>query len=71
MYFYDTCALMNMGESAFDEPFMISVQTLIELESIKTDRRKDEQTKHKARFITRRLSNCDKDKATVVYTKKF
>ena len=56
MYFYDTCALLNMGDAAFDENFIISAQTLIELENIKYDKRKDESAKAKAR-ITSRLLN--------------
>lgn len=72
MYFYDTCALMNMGESAFDEPFMISAKTLSELESIKTDRRKDEQTRYKARHASRLLDENESSKEiTVVYTHNF
>lgn len=72
MYFYDTCALMNMGESAFDEPFMISAKTLSELESIKTDKRKDEQTRYKARHSSRLLSEHESSKdITVVYTRDF
>lgn len=43
LYFYDTCALLNMGEAAFDEHFIISAQTLIELEDIKTSRKRTKQ----------------------------
>ena len=39
--FYDTCALLNLGVKAFDEPFVVAMQTLRELESIKTSRNKD------------------------------
>lgn len=55
MYFYDTCALLNMGEAAFDEPFYISVYTLNELENIKTNRNKDESTRYKARQMAKLL----------------
>lgn len=55
MYFYDTCALLNMGESAFDEDFFISVYTLSELESIKTSRTKDESVRYRARRMTKLL----------------
>ena len=55
MYFYDTCALLNMGESAFDENFFISVYTLGELESIKTSRTKDESVRYRARRMAKLL----------------
>ncbi len=55
MYFYDTCALLNMGESAFDENFFISVYTLSELESIKTSRTKDESVRYRARRMAKLL----------------
>lgn len=55
--FYDTCALLNAGERAFAEPFYISVVTLREIESIKTNRSKDAEVKHKARKVTRLLNS--------------
>lgn len=61
MYFYDTCALLNVGEAAFDEHFIISAQTLIELEDIKTSRRKDESTKCKARAMSRLLDEWSEE----------
>lgn len=51
--FYDTCALLNLGERAFSESFVVSIQTLRELESIKTNRNKDQQTKYAARRVTK------------------
>ena len=55
MKFYDTNALLNLGEKAFSEKFAIADITLRELESIKTNRNKDEEVKHKARKISRLL----------------
>lgn len=58
--FYDTSALMNMQESAFEEPFYICSTTLEELERIKTSSHKDADVKYKARAISRLLkSNQD------------
>ena len=51
--FYDTCALLNLGERAFSESFVVSIQTLRELESIKTNKNKDQQTKYAARRVTK------------------
>ena len=53
--FYDTCALLNLGEKAFAEPFAVSIVTLRELENIKTSRNKDMATKYTARKVTRLL----------------
>lgn len=53
MFFYDTCALLNLQERAFEEPFVISRVTLRELEEIKTSGKKDEETKYKARNLAR------------------
>ena len=55
MKFYDTNALLNLGEKAFSEKFAIADITLRELESIKTNRNKDEEVKHKARKVSRLL----------------
>lgn len=56
--FYDTCALLNLGEKAFCEPFTISLETLRELENIKTSRNKDQDVKYAARKVTKLL--CEK-----------
>lgn len=53
--FYDTCALLNLAEKAFQEPFVISVFTLYELESIKTSRNKDAELKYAARKVCKLL----------------
>lgn len=55
MNFYDTCALLNAGEDAFNENFMIAQETLEELEDIKTSGHKDDATKYKARRVARLL----------------
>lgn len=55
-YFYDTCALLNLQEQAFKEPFEISCYTLYELEEIKTSSRKDEDVKQRARNIVRLIA---------------
>ena len=47
---------MILGENAFKDSFYCSYYSLLELESIKTSARKDEETKYKARKITRFLS---------------
>lgn len=56
MKFYDTNALLELGEKVFnDEVFYISDVTLLELEHIKTSKNKDENVKYKARRMTRLL----------------
>lgn len=54
-YFLDTCALLNLQERAFDIEFMVSGETLRELERIKVSANKDANLKYKARQITRLL----------------
>lgn len=56
MKFYDTCALLDLGEAAFDEKFLLSNITLLELEDIKTSGKKNEDTRYKARRVTRLLA---------------
>lgn len=59
--FYDTDALLVLGETAFNEEFALSSVTLQELESIKTSRNKSDEIKHQARTIVRLLDkNSDK-----------
>lgn len=70
MYFYDTCALLNMGSEAFKEKFIISSQTLLELEAIKSDKRKDESTRYKARMVSKLLDGND-DKYIVIYAADY
>lgn len=49
--FYDTCALLAAGETAFQDDFAISVITLKELERIKTSTTKDPGVKYLARQL--------------------
>ena len=65
MYFYDTCALINDQEVAFNEPFIITDLTLYELEDIKTSRTKDDEIKARARKLLH-LLNENEDKYTIV-----
>lgn len=68
MKFYDTCALLNMQEAAFQEPFAISSVTLREIENIKTAQNKDEDVKWRARNITRLLrENPDQFTVKILY----
>lgn len=61
MYFYDTCALINDQEVAFEEPFIIADVTLYELEEIKSSKVKDEDLKSKVRKLLHLLDiNQDK-----------
>lgn len=55
MYAYDTNALLELQDAAFDQEFIISQQTLIEIENIKTNRNKDDETKRRARNVARLL----------------
>ena len=56
MKFYDTNILLHKQNQCFKEPFIISDQTLLEIESIKTSSHKDEATKAQAREVTRLLN---------------
>ena len=61
MKFYDTNALLELQEKVFEDFFLCSIKTLEELEHIKTSRNKDEETRYKARKISRLLDeNSDK-----------
>ena len=63
--FLDTNALLNLGESAFKERFVISQKTLEEIENIKTSSHKDGEIKYKARRVAHLLDEYD-DKYTVI-----
>lgn len=56
MKFYDTSALLDLGTTVFEEPFLIADMTLHELEDIKTSGKKNEETRQKARTATRLLA---------------
>ena len=55
--FYDTCALLDKLNKAFEEKFIISNITLKELESIKTSAHKDAEIKFKARRLIHLLND--------------
>ena len=63
--FYDTNALLELGEIAFKEEFFISQKTLEEIESIKVSSNKDAEVKYKARRLTK-LLNRYRDKYDVI-----
>lgn len=56
MKFYDTSALLDLGAAAFTNQFLIADMTLHELEDIKTSGKKNEETRQKARTVTRLLA---------------
>ena len=64
MYFYDTCALLNELEKAFENHFVVCNISFGELEDIKTSAYKDEFIKAKTRRLLY-LLNENKDKYTV------
>lgn len=66
--FYDTCAVLELGNKIFEEPFVICSKTIEELESIKTNARKDESIKYKARNIIRLLTKNEDKYEVVVYS---
>ena len=65
MKFYDTNALLELVEEVLVEPFAISSVTLEELENIKTNKNKTEETRYKARKVVHLLDE-NKDKYQVV-----
>lgn len=69
MKFYDTNALLDLQDKAFDEFFFISSTTLLELEDIKTNRNKDEQVKHDARNLLCLLNEHQDKYQVIVYEK--
>ena len=65
MKFYDTNALLELQEEVLADDFAISSVTLEELESIKTNKNKTEETRYKARKIVHILDE-NRDKYQVV-----
>ena len=65
--FYDTNALLVLGDRAFEESFALSSVTLQELENIKTSRNKSEEVKHQARVAVRLLDKHPDKYDVVVY----
>lgn len=49
VYFYDTNAILDLQDKAFENYFYISSVTLEELEHIKTSKNKDDEVKYLAR----------------------
>lgn len=66
--FFDTNALLNLGENAFKEKFIISQRTLEEIENIKSSSTKDGEIKHKARIIARLLDKQNNNYEVVTTT---
>lgn len=66
--FLDTNALLNLGESAFKEQFVISQKTLEEIENIKCSSGKDGEIKYKARNIARLLDSHEGDYKVIAYS---
>ena len=63
--FYDTNALLQLGEKAFENEFFVSSTTLQELEHTKTSKNKTEELRYKARKVTHLLDE-QSDKYTVI-----
>lgn len=68
MKFYDTNALLELQEEVLAEDFAISSVTLEELESIKTNKNKTEETRYKARKIVHILDENRDKYDVVIYT---
>ena len=69
--FYDTCALLELQEEAFnDSKFYISSITLSELEQIKTSGTRDEETKWKARQVLNYLRKYKQSYEIVIFDKE-
>lgn len=66
--FLDTNAMLNLGEKAFNEHFVIAQKTLEEIENIKTSSSKDNEVKHKARIVARLLDKYINDYTVVPYS---
>ncbi len=62
IFFFDTCALLNLGERVInEEPFMssecyLSSKTLEEIENIKVSQNKSDEIKYKARVVSRMIT---------------
>lgn len=69
--FLDTNALLNLGENAFKEPFVISQKTLEEIENIKTSGYKDGEIKYKARHVAHLLDDHYDEYKVISYHEKI
>ena len=65
MNFYDTSALLDLQEKAFEENFLISSITLTELEQIKSSSTRDEEIKYVTRKILHLLAE-NENKYTIL-----
>lgn len=54
-FFFDTNALLILQDKAFKKNFVIAQKTLEEIENIKTSNKKDEETKFRARHLSKLL----------------
>ena len=66
--FLDTNALLNLGENAFKERFIIAQKTLEEIENIKISSNKDIEIKYKARNIARLLDANENGYDVIAYS---
>ena len=66
--FLDTNALLNLGENAFKERFIIAQKTLEEIENIKISSNKDNEIKYKARNIARLLDANENGYDVIAYS---
>ena len=66
--FLDTNALLNLGENAFKERFIIAQKTLEEIENIKISSNKDSEIKYKARNIARLLDINERGYDIIAYS---
>lgn len=66
--FLDTNALLNLGENAFKERFIIAQKTLEEIENIKISSNKDSEIKYKARNIARLLDINESGYNVIAYS---
>ena len=64
--FYDTNALLNLLERAFEEEFICSYVTLNEIEDIKTSGKKDEEIKYKARKLSKLFDKYNNYKVSII-----
>lgn len=73
MYFYDTNALLFLGEKLLEnkEKFYISSISLHELEHIKTSKNKDEEVRYKARKLMHLLDNNPNKYETIIYNQQI
>lgn len=68
MLFFDTCALLDLQDIAFNSKFAISSRTLLEIESIKNSKNKDFDIKYKARNLSRLLKTNNGNYTVVIET---